>query len=558
MAPDQFFFIQGLPFGRSRRDYELQQSEARSHAALIAHQRLRSKTSSKDDGLSVKPPVPRLGQMNVPFHTLRQLPKPPSLGDESDEISVVKSSPTTVSSSQDSISPPLPADTVENYPIQEQADGRHAKPTKGRYKYTTNISLKTASFPQSYHKMSPPFKISLSHEGFQGLRTDPFFCIPSSRDHRVGSTLDFYSQVLNPGNDTVCYIFNVTNVYASFLETIQDEYFFDAGVGLIQFLQEQLRDPGSEPSVHTLKHKGNAIAKLRDRLSESNRNVDDVTIFAMIFLAVLDRGLRNSAAYDLHKRNIAMMISQRGGLKSLRDGSLLKTYLLHYDTFWAMESGETIYPGERRRYKPAYPTDPFSTELYAMITRLPPRLQTLVTEGVLSLNILPLLCRATLLARLSTRGRFELLSKSRRSTKLYDDFWEACPCLCVSDDSCTMLEKLLSLTLVCYSFLAFGSRSYPTALRGSRFEITKIIGSYSPQSQTEEECLIWMWIVIIDSWRLGRRLQPSGISLLFNLQLRFPALRQVSAVTDVANRFIWTDDLNKSVYVYWDDLISPV
>jgi hypothetical protein len=193
-----------------------------------------------------------------------------------------------------------------------------------------------------------------------------------------------------------------------------------------------------------------------------------------------------------------------------------------------------------------------------MITRLPPRLQTLVTKGVLSLNILPLLCRATHLAHLSTRGRFELLSKSRRSTKLYDDFWEACPCLCASDDSCTMLEKLLSLTLVCYSFLAFGSRSYPTALRGSRFEITKKIGTYSPQSQTEEECLIWMWIVIIDSWRLGSRLQPSGISLLFNLQSRFPALRHVSAVTDIANRFIWTGDLNKSVHVYWDDLISPV
>jgi hypothetical protein len=67
-----------------------------------------------------------------------------------------------------------------------------------------------------------------------------------------------------------------------------------------------------------------------------------------------------------------------------------------------------------------------------------------------------------------------------------------------------------------------------------------------------------MWIVIIDSWRMGSRLQPSGISLLFNLQLRFPALRHVSAVTDIANRFIWTGDLNKSVHMYWDDLISPV
>src|SRR6202000_472442 len=109
--------------------------------------------------------------------------------------------------------------------------------------------------------------------------------------------------------------------------------------------------------------------------------------------------------------------------------------------------------------------------------------------------------------------------------------WEACPCLGISDDSHPVLEKLLSLTLICYSYIAYGSSSYPTQLRGARFETTKKISSFSPKSPAEEDCLIWMWVIIIDSWRMGSQLQPTGLSLLFNLQSRFPALRHVSAVT---------------------------
>jgi hypothetical protein len=379
-APNQFTFIQGLPPGHSRRAYELQQSNARSHAALVTHQRLKTKTGLKNRALPIKLPSKGHGQDILPFHTLILLPEPSSPEEESNEIFLVNQSLEEVSSSPDPISLPQRAASVEYYFLQEPIEGRHAKEEDGTLKYTTNTNLTTAFFQQSYLETPHPVKISLSHEGFSGLRTDPFLCIPGSRDNRIGSTIDFYSQVLNPGNDTVCYIFNVTNVYASFLETIQDEYFFDAGLGLIQFLQEQLRAPGSQPSVHTLKHKGNAIAKIRNRLTRSDLSAGDVTIFAMIFLAALDRGMRNSVAHNLHKRNIAVMVSQRGGLKNLRDGSLLKTYLMHYDTFWTMETGETIFPGQRRQYHPVYPTPPFSNELNALINRLPLGFQKLVTE----------------------------------------------------------------------------------------------------------------------------------------------------------------------------------
>ena len=228
---------------------------------------------------------------------------------------------------------------------------------------------------------------------------------------------------------------------------------------------------------------------------------------------------------------------------------------MHYDTFWAMETGYTMFPGQRRRYAPVYPAYPFSTELWASITGLPLGFQELVTDCVLSFDILPLLSRATFLTHLSPRERSELLITTRRSAKSYDDFWEACPCMCISDDLCPVLEKLLSLTLICYSFIAFGSRSYPTTFRGARFEITKKISSFSPISKSEENCLIWMWVIVIDSWRMERRLSADGLSMLLGLQSRFPKMRHVTSITDIANQFLWTSFLTKSVYMYWDDLI---
>jgi hypothetical protein len=561
-APAQFTFIQGLPLGHSRRSYELEQSHARSHAAFVAHQRQKSKVKLRaglrHHEVPEKHAIERLDKMVIPFRAMKQTANRSWTEDDCCGINVVSALRSTALAIQDSIDPSLQAAAVEHCFLIDPIEGRRTKQRVRKLNNSAALFASTASFQEPDHETPDPFKISINLEGFPGLRTDPFMCIPNSGDHRIGSTIDFYAQVLNPGNDTVCYIFNVTNVYASFLETIQDEYFFDAGLGLIQYLQEQLRAPGSQPSVHTLKHKGNAIAKVRDRLTRSDLSAGDVTIFAMIFLAALDRGMRNSVAHNLHKRNIAVMVAQRGGLKSLQDGSLLKTYLMHYDTFWTMQTGETIFPGQRRQYQPVYPTSPFSKELNALIGRLSPGFQTLVTEQVLSYDILPLLFRATHLARLGPRARDELLNQTRRSSKQYDDFWEACPCLCMPDTSCALLEKLLSLTLVCYSFMAFGSRSYPTALRGAQFEVTSKIAAYVPQSRTEEDCVIWMWIVIIDSWRMGRRLQPNGVALLFSLQARFPALRSVGAAVEVARRFIWTRDLDFSIREHWDDAMSPI
>ncbi|KAJ9616911.1 hypothetical protein H2200_000631 [Cladophialophora chaetospira] len=546
MLPNQPIFIQGTSSGRSRNHL---QSNARSHAARVGHLRLKASTKSKDDASSVRQARSAPGQAIVPIRT-QKVQHPPW-----------RTKPYKLAPIQDPFTtPPRHPDVVPHYSHQAHADGDYPREEEQLEHTTESItSVAQTSPPVSYRTAPLLFNVSLAHEGFPGLRTDPFLCLPETRDSRIWSAIDFYTQIICAGNDTIFYVFDVLNVYASFLETLQDNVFFDVGVGRLLFIQEQICNPGRPPSAYTLKHRGKALAEIRNKLSrlDSDSNVDDVTLTAMVFLAVLDKGLLNIAEYDLHRRSIGLIVSRQGGLKRLRDGSMLKGLLLHYDTQWSKENGETILPGEGRRYEPIYPTQPGLLNLCLSATKGQLGFHQLVTENALSFSILRILFRAIHITSLNPRGRSELLTKTRQSPKRYNDFWEACPGLRTSDTSVSVFEKLLSLTLICYCYIAFGSRFPQTHLRASSVEATELIGSYFPKTQAEEDCLIWMWIIIIDSWRLGNRLQPGGISLLFDLQLRFPAYRHVSAVTDLANRFLWTADLNASVHMYWADLASP-
>lgn len=537
MQSRQIIFIQDSLSGCSRG---LRPSNARSHAARVGHLRVKSRHKSKDSASPVGRPTEEPGQAVTSIRRLT-VEHPPRLP----ETSIIAATQ----------HPLVHPNAINHCCLQGEAGGDHPQEKTG-LQNMTNVSPTQSSLQQSYRTTSFETEVSLDYEGFPGLRTDPFFSIPKARDSRIWSAIDFYIQVICTGNDTICYVFDVSNVYASFLETLQDEVFFDVGVGLALFLQEQICNPGNSPSVYTLKHKGRAIAQIRNKLSKLESTVDDVTLNAMIFLAVLDQGLRNLADHEVHRRNIGLIVSRQGGLESLQNGSMLKGLLLHYDTFWSLETGNTMLPGRCRQYEPLYPTQPFSANLCSFATKRQMGFHQLVVENALSFSILRLLVRATHITNLSPQSRSELLAKTRQSPKRYNDFWEACPCLRTSDTSVSVLEKLLSLTLICYCYIAFGSRSHPTHLRVSRSEASKIIGSYHPRTTAEERCLIWMWIIITDSWRLGSRLQPNGVSLLFDLQSRFPDFRRVNAVPEIANRFLWTPDLNNSVDMYWVDLIS--
>lgn len=558
--PDKFVFVQ-VKAGESAHDKGLRISSVRSHAALITHQKIRAKgqrsprsnadtPASLDGAVAGAKAQPTLA---FPVHTLSS--PPPSPEEEEDPHGYVPALEPRLLDNYP-ISPPESPDsssycdglelTISNHDIGEQEEPM--------YKVDTQY-IKQAT-PK--HGRGRPFAAQSpsTSDFFSGFRTDPFHCIPGSVDTRVASTIDFYSQHLSPGNDAVCYVFDVTNIYAWFLDTLSVEHFYDAGMSVVQGLHDAMRNVNPSTSPHVLIHRGKAMAKVRQRILKDAINVDDNTIIAMIFLAVLERSFRNISAHELHKRNIKLIVSKRGGLKGFQDGSLVKGSMLQFDTLWSLDSGNTIFPGERRRHNPEFPTHPYSPELCTIIGSFPPGFESLAVEGVLSYDLIPLIYRAAHLARLSSSARWQLLSTKRRLTGKYNDFAEACPALAISGRDGSMLEKLIATTILCFAYTGFGSRTSASALRGSRAELTMNLQIYNPESTAELDCLLWMYVIAIDAWSVGSRLQPDGLVLLVKLQEAYPVFRGVDAAIAVAKRFLWTNLLGELVRPYWKDLIS--
>lgn len=390
---------------------------------------------------------------------------------------------------------------------------------------------------------------SIYAEGFLGIRVDPFNCVPQAADDRgVAFIIDWYNQNPGPSNDAACYVYNVANGYAQFMPTLTDDAFFHAGMGVIQFMYEQVRQPGSPPSIEVLKHRGLAMAKVRQRLTEPSTNpVEDLTMFSIIFLCLLDGAMGNLAAHKLHKRSLSAILANHGGLEGLPDGSILKASLLQFDTSWTLETGESV--AYRRRPIVKCEENPDLANFY--LQALPEPLQGLYRASALPHTQLEILYRAYKLSRLNYRDRMEVLSSAKRSTSRYDDFREADPCLDFFDCQFSELGKILSLTLIIYCYTAFGLRSLTNAQRVGRAELTRRIQLYTPISKEEEDGLIWMWVLAINAWATNDILQPQGVSLKTELQRTHARFASLPHVIEIGSKFLWTSDLTKSVERLW-------
>lgn len=564
--PVQFSFVPSYQAGESSRDKGLRLSTVRSHASLITHQRIRSKTHRSPRLNAEKPASIEVGeagatvQPTLPVRIIRLSSPPLSPEDQGEPGTVQKQSPAVNLRSLNNnceypLSPPESPESGDQYDGAELAVITRGADEQEKPAYLIDNHYVQSDVLDHNHKI--PFQaqaVSIS-DFFSGFRTDPFHCIPASVDSRVASTVDFYAQHLSPGNDAACYIFDVLNIYAFFLDTLSVSHFYDAGMSVVQGLHDNIRNPISPVSMQVLVHRGKAMTKVRQRILKDAGNVDESTLVAIVFLAVLERSLRNTKAHELHKKSLGMIVSGRGGLNTFKDGSLAKACMLQFDTLWSLDSGQTMFPGERRLHKPEVPKHPYSAELREILSTFPAGFESLAFESSLTFDMIPVVYRAAHLSRLKPSGFRELLSNKRRWSCKYNDFAEACPALAISGLEGSLLEKLICTTILCFSYTGFGSKTSASAVRGSRGELTAKLHLFEPNTIAKLDCLMWMYVIAIDAWKVGSQLHPDGILLLVKLQEAYPIMKNVDTAIAKAKMFLWTNILEESLRSYWKDLI---
>lgn len=133
---------------------------------------------------------------------------------------------------------------------------------------------------------------------------------------------------------------------------------------------------------------------------------------------------------------------------------------------------------------------------------------------------------------------------------MYEDIFQACNCLMIGEVARPTLEELVTLAimLLCGDDTAdIPATAMYIVARGRLRKALKanVIGKTN-------ECLIWIWVVGIDSWRVrGAHLSSEGRLMLHDLWKTFPETTNSNFVQDIVARFLWTVSLLDRIRLYW-------
>jgi len=356
-----------------------------------------------------------------------------------------------------------------------------------------------------------------------GLRVDPFgFMHGDEYGHAV---VDYFTNVIAPVNHPMYAIFNVTNVFTSYWFNLmsRDEY-THVGIAMVGAIMEKLSNPSMKQSETNKANQAKAMTRLRqtysDALNAGRNAAEDTTIIAVLAFANLARLLGDTQAYKTHRQNMKDMVQSRGGLDELGDGGMVKCALMQYDTFWIFEpEGTALFPAARPEHVPVYPAFPLSQDLREVFMKLPVGFQSLVLKGKISVELVEVLGRA---AEASDNGISAITTGDvfNAPVRKHHDFLEACPTLRLPDRARNNIEKKICLALLMYCANTFTkARSSTSLYLASRMELTRLLNQEAdPASHSQEdECLFWICVVCVDSWRKeGPKsdLLSQGVSLL--------------------------------------------
>lgn len=488
MAKESFLFVPYHVGQKSQADTKLTSSDARSHAAAVSRSR-RDNTRLKNQAVLRKPVNLPLAPLNHGKICIADTVE------ENDEHSTPTPTPSPTSTS--SISP-------KSKPLGARGGHRRQHMRAMQFSWRSgNVSAQvkiSASLPSSPIDMS-----GLTHFG-----------------QRV---IDYYKQVISPVNHPVYKIFDITNVYTSYwMQLLQDEDYRPAGFAMVGALIEKVLSPGSQPSEDVRINQMAAITRLQKKYNNAvttgSHVADDMTIITVLALASLARLLGDLKGYETHKRSMRSMVSLRGGLDALGHNGLVKCTLLQWDSFWVFETqGTPLFSESRPSHIPVYPAFPLSPDIREIFVKIPVGFQSLVMKGKISVELIEILGRA---AGATQSGMNDVAPGVLRDSerRKYNDFVEACPFLCSSEVAKVALEKDICLAVLLYCSNAFTTTRSSTALYAScRMELTRALqhNDYSSLAYPEMECLFWVCIVCIDSWRQKGPASPllqQGHSLL--------------------------------------------
>lgn len=236
-----------------------------------------------------------------------------------------------------------------------------------------------------------------------------------------------------------------------------------------------------------------------------------------------------------------------------------------YKETFAM-AGWLDYGDHTRPWQLTYPSFPIDTQLQPLLDKVPAGFYNLAMENKVSSRTVEILARAVdLEIDKDDETRRQARAIRSRQTRTYDGAFEACPVLHAADDT----QAVLVDKMICFALIVFCSTkthnvvSTMAMFNASKLELNSRLRSFQPETNAERECLVWLFIITINSCRAtslsGSVLTDAGMDLLRVFYTKFPELCHRKEWNDIERtllRFFWSTELSRTWKRWWADLID--
>ncbi|OAL29269.1 hypothetical protein AYO22_02163 [Fonsecaea multimorphosa] len=294
-----------------------------------------------------------------------------------------------------------------------------------------------------------------------------------------------------------------------------------------------------------LKHNGTAIALLKKEVhasaeSKINRASLVNTIFLLSFLAHFRGDMQESI---LHRKALRTLL--RSSVKQDRAqfdknfGPLLLQFFCWMNVLEGQPNVLGIFPEDGQDHavlSSDFDRSYLNQKNYDVDIDLPEGFRKLVTKGLISKDT------QRLLARFAYGCEYGV-DAVPQPEMAFPDFAVATPYLTAAEPS---FEKCLVLAIFCYAHMRWASA--PNLSAGilchniSRTQLSQALHRV-PKTDDTVECLVWIWIVLIDTHRverLGFSSSAGGISCLGEFKLNFPEWDDWDRIErDILPQFFW-------------------
>jgi hypothetical protein len=307
---------------------------------------------------------------------------------------------------------------------------------------------------------------------------------------------------------------------------------------------------GNEP----FQHKAVALRGLRTQLLSRTYNNDTGPVFlTMLFMAILDDELGESAAFNIHRKQLRLMVDAEGGISGCQGAQAVVATTSQFSVGIGPSGTE-----EDAAHTPPihYPVHPLPGEFLTMLKRLPLGFQDLASDGLVSFETMRILDR---IVRMSDRAEHGNSTESLPVDEVpFTNIRQACPALSIPDGpDGPRMERLLSLALIRYCVNYFSvDRLKMVAYHTVTIELVKGLAKIRlPGTGLLREVFLWQTMTAVDSWSAGHgKLAKEGGLLLDIVNNRFPETRKWDE--DLWRHFqlrwgFWTENLNHVLGEYW-------